>query len=99
MNVEVVDLRTLLPLDEETVLASVRKTGKVLIVHEDTRSCSLSGELAALIAERAFMDLDGPIMRLTGPDVPAMPFSPPMEEYFLPNAEKIAEALRELAAF
>lgn len=98
-SVEVVDLRTLLPLDQATILESVKKTGKVLIVHEDTRTCGLSGELTALISENAFEHLDAPVMRLTGPDVPAVPFSHPLEESFLPNTEKIAAALRQLAAY
>jgi len=99
IDVEVVDLRTLFPADHETILASVEKTGKVLIVHEDTRSGGIGGELAAVIAERAFEYLDGPIMRVTGPDVPAMPYNKGMEDFFMPNAEKIATAMRELAAY
>ena len=98
ISLEVVDLRSLLPYDEDTVLASVRKCSKVLVLHEDTRIGGMAGELAALIAERAFEDLDGPIMRVTAPDTP-VPFSPPLEEYFLPNARKVAEAARKLAAY
>lgn len=99
VSVEVIDLRSLLPLDEEAVLASVRKTGKALIVTEDTRTGSVASDVSALIADKAFMDLDGPVMRVTAPDVPAIPYSAPMEEFFLPNREKILHALRELAAF
>jgi 2-oxoisovalerate dehydrogenase E1 component beta subunit len=95
---EVVDLRSLLPYDEEAVLASVRKCNKVILLHEDTRTGGMAGELAALIAEKAFQDLDGPIMRITAPDTP-VPFSPPLEEYFLPNTRKVIEAARKLAEF
>jgi 2-oxoisovalerate dehydrogenase E1 component beta subunit len=98
LSLEVVDLRSLLPYDEETVLASVRKCSKVILLHEDTRTGGMAGELAALIAEKAFADLDGPVVRVTAPDTP-VPFSPPLEEYFLPNAQKLAEAARKLAAY
>jgi 2-oxoisovalerate dehydrogenase E1 component beta subunit len=98
LSLEVVDLRTLLPYDEESVLASVRKCSKVVLLHEDTRTGRMAGELAALIAEKAFEDLDGPIVRVTAPDTP-VPFSPPLEEYFLPNAQKVIEAARSLAAY
>jgi len=79
-------------------LASVRKCNKVILLHEDTRTGGMAGELAALIAEKAFEDLDGPVMRITAPDTP-VPFSPPPEEYFLPNAQKVVEAARKLAEF
>jgi 2-oxoisovalerate dehydrogenase E1 component beta subunit len=98
ISLEVVDLRSLLPYDEEAVLASVRKCNKVILLHEDTRTGGMAGELAALIAEKAFEDLDGPIVRVTGPDTP-VPFSPPLEEYFLPNSKNVAEAARKLAAY
>jgi len=94
-SVEVVDLRTLMPLDRETVCASVRKTGKVLLVHEDTRTGGMAGELAATINETVFEYLDGPVVRVTAPDTP-VPFSPPLEEAFLPNAEKVLEKARWL---
>ncbi len=94
-----IDLRTLAPLDKETILASVRKTGKVLIVYEDNLTGGLGAEVATIIAEQAFEYLDGPIMRVAGPDVPAMPFSHPMQDFFLPNADKIAAAARTLAAY
>lgn len=97
-SVEVVDLRTLKPLDEEAILASARKTGKVLIVHEAVRTCGLGGEIAALIAERAFEHLDGPIVRLAAPDAP-VPYSPTLEDAYRPNAEKILKAARELLAY
>jgi len=98
LSLEVVDLRSLLPYDEETILASARKCSRVILLHEDTRTGGMAGELAALIAEKAFDDLDGPIVRVTAPDTP-VPFSPPLEEYFLPNAQKVAEAARKLAAY
>ncbi|NPV84919.1 MAG: alpha-ketoacid dehydrogenase subunit beta [Anaerolineae bacterium] len=97
--VEVVDLRTLYPVDKETILQSVRKTGKALIVHEDNLTGGYGAEVAAIIASEAFTDLDAPVRRLCGPDVPGVPFSPPMQEWFLPNAEKIAEAIRQLDRF
>ena len=98
ISLEVVDLRTLLPYDEEAVLASVRKCNRVILLHEGTRTGGMAGELAALIAEKAFEDLDGPIVRITAPDTP-VPFSPPLEEYFLPNARKVIEAARKLAKY
>lgn len=98
ISVEVLDLRSLLPYDEEAVLASVRKCSKVILLHEDTRIGGMAGELAALIAEKAFEDLDGPIVRVTAPDTP-VPFSPPLEEFFLPNAKKVVEAARKLAEY
>jgi pyruvate/2-oxoglutarate/acetoin dehydrogenase E1 component len=97
-DVEIVDLRTLCPLDRDTVLASVRKTGKVLVAHEATRSCGIGAELAALIAEEAFEDLDAPVRRLTAPDVP-IPFSPPLEQRVLPGLDDMKEAARELLAY
>jgi len=98
ISLEVVDLRTLLPYDEQCVLSSARKCSKVILLHEDTRVGGLAGELAAVIAEKAFADLDGPIVRVTAPDTP-VPFSPPLEEYFLPNVQKIADAARQLAVY
>jgi pyruvate/2-oxoglutarate/acetoin dehydrogenase E1 component len=95
---EVIDLRTLLPLDKEAILTSVKKTNKLLIVHEDTRTGGIAGEIAAIVCEGAFDDLDGPIVRVTSLDTP-VPYSPPLEEHFLPNAEKIVTAARELAKY
>jgi 2-oxoisovalerate dehydrogenase E1 component beta subunit len=94
-SVEVVDLRTLVPLDRETVCASVRKTSKVLLLHEDTRTGGMAGELAVTITENVFEYLDGPIVRVTAPDTP-VPYSPPLEEAFLPNVEKVVEKARWL---
>jgi 2-oxoisovalerate dehydrogenase E1 component beta subunit len=95
VSVEVVDLRTLVPLDRETVCASVKKTSKALLVHEDTRTGGMAGELAATLTESVFDFLDGPIVRVTAPDTP-IPFSPPLEDAFLPNAQKIVEKARWL---
>lgn len=94
-SVEVVDLRTLLPLDRETVLASVKKTSKVLLLHEDTRTAGMAGELAVSITESVFEYLDGPIVRVTAPDTP-VPYSPPLEEAFLPNVAKVVDKARWL---
>ena len=85
-DIEVLDLRSLCPLDREAVLASVRKTGKALVAHEATRSCGVGAEVAALITEHAFEDLDAPVRRLTAPDVP-IPFSPPLEQATLPQLQ------------
>ena len=97
-DIEVIDLRTLCPLDNEAILASVRKTGKVLIAHEATGSCGVGAEVAALIGAEAFEDLDGPIRRLTAADVP-IPFSPPLEQEVLPQLDDMKEACRELLAY
>ncbi len=99
VSVEVVDLRTLAPLDRETILDSVRRTGKAMVVHEDNLTGGFGAEVAALISEHAFESLDGPVVRVAGPDVPAMPFNTPQEDFFMPNPEKIAEAMRKLAAY
>jgi pyruvate/2-oxoglutarate/acetoin dehydrogenase E1 component len=97
-DIEVLDLRTLCPLDTEAILASARKTGKVLVAHEATRSAGVGAEVAALVTEEAFEDLDGPVRRLTAPDVP-IPFSPPLEQAVLPQLEDMKEACRELLAY
>jgi 2-oxoisovalerate dehydrogenase E1 component beta subunit len=99
IETEVVDLRTLYPVDRETILQSVKKTSKALIVHEDNLTGGYGAEVAATIAEWGFMDLDAPVRRLAGPDVPGVPFSHPMQEWFMIDPDKIAEAIRELAAF
>ncbi len=98
VSLEVVDLRTLLPYDEQCVLASVRKCSKVILLHEDTMIGGMAGELAAVIAGKAFEGLDGPIVRVTAPDTP-VPFSPPLEARFLPSVEKVVEAARQLASY
>jgi pyruvate/2-oxoglutarate/acetoin dehydrogenase E1 component len=97
-DIEILDLRTLQPLDEEAVITSARKTGKVLVAHEATRSCGAGAEVAALISERAFEDLDAPVRRLTTPDVP-IPFSPPLEQHVLPQLDDMKEACRGLLAY
>ena len=97
-SVEVLDLRTLYPLDVEAILESVRKTSKVVVLHEATRSCGVGAEVAALIGQEAFEDLDGPIVRVTAPDTP-IPFSPPLERAILPQLDDVKEACRELLAY
>ena len=99
VSVEVVDLRTLKPLDVEAILESVKKTGKALIVHEDNMTGGVGAEVSALLAERAFEYLDGPVTRLCGPDVPTMPFATTLEDVYMPSTQKIAAALRTLAAY
>ena len=98
IDIEVIDLRTLLPLDWKTIRSSVDKTGKVLIVHEARQTGGIGGEIAARIAEELFESLDGPVMRLCAKDTHNA-FAGPMEEYILPNQEKITEAIRKLAAY
>ena len=97
-SVEVLDLRTLCPLDREGILRSVRKTSKVVVLHEATRSCGVGAEVCALIAEEAFEDLDGPVVRVTAPDVP-IPFSPPLEQAVLPQVDDVRKACDELLAY
>ena len=99
ISVEVVDLRTLYPLDTELILDSVRRTGKALIVHEDNLTGGIGGEISAIISEHAFEYLDGPVRRLGSPDIPAAPFNEALEAHFMLNPEKIAEAIRDLAAY
>jgi 2-oxoisovalerate dehydrogenase E1 component beta subunit len=94
-DIEVLDLRTLQPLDRDAILATARKTNRVLLLHEDTRTGGLGGELAAIIAEQAFDHLDAPIIRLTAPDTP-VPYSPPLEEAFLPGVSRVIESCRAL---
>lgn len=95
----VLDLRTLRPLDEEAIVEAARKTGKVLIVHEDNKVCGVGAEVSAIIAEHALFDLDAPIGRLAGPEVPAMPFSPTLEKAYMLNTDKVLEAMQKLAKF
>ncbi|MFQ5349789.1 MAG: transketolase C-terminal domain-containing protein, partial [Thermoanaerobaculia bacterium] len=94
---EVIDLRSLWPLDKQTLFASVKKTGRVLVLHEDTRRGGLGGELAALLMEEMFFHLDAPLERVTAPDTP-VPYSPPLEHDFLPGVEQVVAAARELLA-
>lgn len=99
IDVEVVDLRTVYPLDQQTIIECAKKTGKCLLVTEDNKEGSVMSEVAAIIAENCLFDLDAPVMRLAGPDVPAMPFSPPLEDEFMINPDKIKNKMRELAQF
>jgi 2-oxoisovalerate dehydrogenase E1 component beta subunit len=99
IDTEVVDLRTLKPVDRDTILASVGKTGKALIVHEDNLTVGYGAEIAAILVEEAFAQLDAPVRRLTGPDIPAMPYSHPLQDWFMPDTDRIADAIRELAAY
>jgi 2-oxoisovalerate dehydrogenase E1 component beta subunit len=99
IEAEVVDLRTIQPLDKAAILESVAKTSKALIVHEDNQSFGVGAELAATIAAEAFHDLDAPVLRYGGPDVPAMPYSPPMQSFFMPDVRRIGEAMRWLAEY
>jgi len=98
VSVEIVDLRTVMPWDKKAVLESARKTSKVLVLHEDTRTGGFGAEIAATIAEEAFEDLDAPVKRITAPDTP-VPFSPALEKAFIPQVEDVAAGLRELAAY
>lgn len=99
IDVEVVDLRTVYPLDQQTIIECAKKTGKCLLVTEDNKEGSVMSEVAAIIAENCLFDLDAPVMRLAGPDVPAMPFSPPLEDEFMINPDIIKNKMRELAQF
>ena len=99
LSAEVVDVRTIAPLDKETILASVRKTGKAMVVYEDNRTYGAGAEIAATIAEEALFDLDGPVVRMGGPDVPAMGFAAALEHAFMPDTDRIYERMLELARF
>ncbi|HEV2037656.1 MAG TPA: transketolase C-terminal domain-containing protein, partial [Candidatus Eremiobacteraceae bacterium] len=99
IDVEVIDLRSVRPMDRKAILDSVSKTRRALIVHEDQKFGGVGAEVAAIIAEEALFDLDAPIRRVAGPDVPAMGYAKEYEEAFMPNPERIATAMRELAAF
>ncbi len=99
LEVEVIDLRSIFPLDMDTVLESVGKTNKVMIVYEDTKFLGVGAEVAAQIAENALFELDGPVVRMGGPHVPAMPYSSTLESWFLPDADRIEQEMRKLASF
>ncbi len=99
VSVNVVDVRSLRPLDVDTILREARKTGKCLVVYEDNRMFGAGAEIAAIVGEEAFSDLDAPVMRIGGPEAPAMPFNKPQEDWFMLNPEKIATKMRELAAY
>jgi len=98
IDLEVVDLRTLLPLDQEAILESVRKTSKVIVLHEATKTGGIGAEISALISEYCFDHLDGPILRIAAPDTP-VPYSPPLEEFFLPKVDDVLRAARQLATY
>lgn len=99
ISTHILDLRTVYPLDKEAVIEAARKTGKVLLVTEDTKEGSVMSEVSAIIAEHCLFDLDAPIKRLAGPDVPAMPYAPTMEKFFMVNPDKVEKAIKELAEF
>lgn len=99
ITAHVLDLRTLQPLDRESIIDAVKTTGKVMIVHEDNKTGGVGAEVAALISEACLYDLDAPISRLCAPDVPAMPISPPMEKFYMLNKDKVKEAMRQLALY
>ncbi|SFU98766.1 alpha-ketoacid dehydrogenase subunit beta [Alicyclobacillus macrosporangiidus] len=99
VSVHILDLRTLRPLDEEAILEAARRTGKVLIVHEDNKVCGVGAEVSALIAEHALFDLDAPIRRLAGPEVPAMGYAPTLEKAYMLSVDGVAEAMRAMARF
>ncbi|MBI4321991.1 MAG: alpha-ketoacid dehydrogenase subunit beta [Chloroflexi bacterium] len=98
ISLEVVDLRTLLPMDKEAIYSSVRKTSKAIVLHEDTRTLGVGAEIASLLAEELFEYLDGPVARVAAPDTP-VPYASTLEEAFLPNAENLIAAARKLAAY
>ena len=99
IEVEVLDLRTVRPIDNKAIVRTAMKTGKELIVHEDSKALGVGAEVSAIVSEHAFEYLDGPVARLAGPEVPAMPFSPPMEAMYMIDPDKIATAIRKLAAY
>ncbi|TLS36394.1 alpha-ketoacid dehydrogenase subunit beta [Pseudalkalibacillus caeni] len=99
ISAHILDLRTVYPLDKDAIIEAASKTGKVLLITEDNKEGSIMSEVAAIISEHCLFDLDAPIKRLAGPDVPAMPYSPPMEKYFMINPDKVEKAMRELAEF
>ena len=99
IEVEVLDLRTVRPIDNKAIVQTAMKTGKVLIVHEDSKALGVGAEGSAIVSEHAFEYLDGPVARLAGPEVPAMPFSPLMEAMYMIDSDKIAKAIRKLAEY
>jgi 2-oxoisovalerate dehydrogenase E1 component beta subunit len=98
LSVEVIDLRSIAPMDDDAIISSVKKTNRVLVVHEDTRTGGVAGEITARINESAFEWLDAPVLRVTAADVP-LPYSPPLEDYVLPQTNDIVKAVRRLAAY
>jgi 2-oxoisovalerate dehydrogenase E1 component beta subunit len=98
-SAEVVDVRTIAPLDKETILDSVRKTSKALVLYEDNRTYGAGAEISATIAEELMLDMDAPVMRVGDPDIPAMPFATPMEHFYMPDVEHVYQHMKELAKF
>src|SRR5690625_4552569 len=99
IDAHILDLRTVYPLDKEAIIKAATKTGKVLLITEDNKEGSIISEVSAIIAEHCLFDLDAPIKRLAGPDIPAMPYAPTMEKFFMLNPEKVEQAMRDLAQF
>ncbi len=99
IDAHILDLRTVYPLDQEGIIEAAKKTGKVLLVTEDNKEGSIIGQVSAIIAENCLFDLDAPVQRLAGPDVPSMPYAPTMEKYFMMNPDKVEQAMRDLAEF
>lgn len=99
IEAHILDLRTVYPLDKEAIIEAAKKTGKILLITEDNKEGSIIGEVAAIIAEHCLFDLDAPIQRLAGPDIPSMPYAPTMEKFFMINPDKVEKAMRELAEF
>lgn len=99
IDAHILDLRTVYPLDQEAIIEAAKKTGKVLLITEDNKEGSIISEVAAIIAENCLFDLDAPVQRLAGPDVPSMPYAPVLEDYFMINQDQVEEAIRELAEF
>ena len=99
IDAHILDLRTVYPLDQESIIEAAKKTGKVLLITEDNKEGSIIGEVAAIIAEHCLFDLDSPIQRLAGPDIPSMPYAPTMEKFFMMNPEKVEKAMRDLAEY
>jgi pyruvate/2-oxoglutarate/acetoin dehydrogenase E1 component len=99
IDVEVVDLRTLAPYDHETILNSVKKTARCAVVYESSRTMGVGAEIAAMVAEEGFSYLDAPIVRVSPPDAPQEPFAPHLADHYLPNADRIAQSIRDLVAY
>src|SRR5690625_795002 len=99
IDTHILDLRTVYPLDQDGIIEAAKKTGKVLLITEDNKEGSIIGEAAAIIAENCLFDLDAPIQRLAGPDIPSMPYAPTMEKYFMVNPDEVEKAMRELAEY
>ncbi len=99
IQTHILDLRTVYPLDRDGIIEAAKKTGKVLLITEDNKEGSIISEVSAIIAEHCLFDLDAPIKRLAGPDVPAMPYAPTLEKEFMINPDKVEKAIRDLAEF